>query len=57
MLDVRLRYFIGQKIRGLLEDPMNEYQDPSWVQAAMLFELMESFFQSIPPVCGHIHVI
>ncbi|KKM70413.1 hypothetical protein LCGC14_1441050 [marine sediment metagenome] len=30
--------FIEQKTRGLLEDPMNEYQDPNWLQAAMLFE-------------------
>ena len=30
--------FIEQKIRGLLEDPMNELQDPNWVQATMLFE-------------------
>ena len=30
--------FIEHKIRGLLKDPMNEYQDPNWLQAAMLFE-------------------
>jgi len=29
--------FIEQQIRDLLEDPMNEYQDPNWVQAATLF--------------------
>ena len=30
--------YIEQEIRVLLEDPMNEYQDPNWVQAALLFE-------------------
>ncbi|MFX1297545.1 MAG: hypothetical protein ACFFD2_22170 [Promethearchaeota archaeon] len=29
--------FIKKKIRTLLEDPMNEFQDPNWVQAAELF--------------------
>ena len=29
--------YIEQKIRGLLEYEMNEYQDPAWVQAAELF--------------------
>ena len=29
--------YIEQKVRGLLEYEMNEYQDPSWVQAAELF--------------------
>lgn len=29
--------FMEKKIRGLLEDPMNEFQDPNWVQAAKLF--------------------
>jgi len=29
---------IEKQIRELLEDPMNEYQDPNWVQAALLFE-------------------
>ena len=29
--------FIEKKIRTLLEDPMNEFQDPNWVQAAELF--------------------
>jgi len=29
--------FIEKKIRALLEDPMNEYQDPNWVQASELF--------------------
>ena len=29
--------FIEKKIRALLEDPMNEFQDPNWVQAAELF--------------------
>ena len=28
---------IALKIRGLLETPLNEYQDPAWVQAAELF--------------------
>ena len=30
--------YIEQKIRELLEDPMNEYQDPNWVQAVLLFK-------------------
>ena len=30
--------YVEQQIRELLEDPMNEYQDPNWVQAALLFE-------------------
>ncbi len=30
--------YIQKQIRELLEDPMNEYQDPNWVQAAELFE-------------------
>ena len=30
--------YIEEQIRELLEDPMNEYQDPNWVQAALLFE-------------------
>ncbi|KKL91579.1 hypothetical protein LCGC14_1893280 [marine sediment metagenome] len=30
--------FIAHKIRELLEDPMNEYQDPNWLQAAILFD-------------------
>ena len=34
-----IQNYIEQKIRGLLEDPMNEYQDPNWVQAALLIEL------------------
>lgn len=29
--------FIEKEIRTLLEDPMNEFQDPNWVQAAELF--------------------
>ena len=33
-----IQKYIEQKIRELLEDPMNEYQDPNWVQAALLFE-------------------
>ena len=33
-----IQNYIEQKIRELLEDPMNEYQDPNWVQAALLFE-------------------
>jgi len=28
---------VAIKIRELLETPMNEYQDPAWVQAAKLF--------------------
>jgi len=32
-----IQLYIEKKIRGLLEDPMNEYQDPNWVQAATLF--------------------
>ena len=40
LFDVRheIEDFVGYKIRGLLEDPMNELQDPNWVQSAMLFE-------------------
>jgi hypothetical protein len=33
-----IQNYIEQKIRELLEDPMNEYQDPNWVQAALLFK-------------------
>ncbi len=33
-----IQQYIKQQIRELLEDPMNEYQDPNWVQAALLFE-------------------
>lgn len=33
-----IQKYIEEQIRGLLEDPMNEYQDPNWVQAALLFE-------------------
>ena len=33
-----IQNYIEQKIRELLEEPMNEYQDPNWVQAALLFE-------------------
>ena len=33
-----IQNYIEQKIRELLEDPMNEYQDPNWVQAALLFD-------------------
>lgn len=29
--------FIEEKIRGILEYPMNEYQDPNWAQAAEIF--------------------
>ena len=32
-----IQNYVEQKIRELLEDPMNEYQDPNWVQAALLF--------------------
>ncbi len=40
MYDARgfIQKYIEELIRGLLEDPMNEYQDPNWVQAALLFE-------------------
>ncbi len=40
MKDARglIQNYIEQKIRELLEDPMNEYQDPNWVQTALLFE-------------------
>ncbi len=33
-----IQQYIEKKVRDLLEDPMNEYQDPNWVQAALLFE-------------------
>ena len=33
-----IQEFIEKKIRELLEDPMNEYQELNWVQAALLFE-------------------
>ena len=33
-----IQQYIEQRIRELLEDPMNELQDPNWVQAALLFE-------------------
>jgi len=33
-----IQQYIEKQIRELLEDPMNEYQDPNWVQAALLFE-------------------
>lgn len=32
-----IQLYIEKKVRELLEDPMNEYQDPNWVQAATLF--------------------
>lgn len=37
--DVRgdIANLIALKIRELLETPLNEYQDPAWVQAAELF--------------------
>ncbi|MFX0035184.1 MAG: hypothetical protein ACFE9I_06040 [Candidatus Hermodarchaeota archaeon] len=40
MYDTRgdIEYYIAHKIRELLEEPMNELQDPNWVQAATLFE-------------------
>jgi len=40
MYDARgsIQNYIEEQIRGLLEDPMNEYQDPNWVQAALLFD-------------------
>ena len=33
-----IQQYIEQKIRELLEAPMNEYHDPNWVQVALLFE-------------------
>jgi len=33
-----IQEYIEIQIREFLEDPMNEYQDPNWVQAALLFE-------------------
>ena len=33
-----IQEYIEQRIRKLLEYPMNKYQDPNWVQAALLFE-------------------
>jgi len=33
-----IQEYIENQIRELLDDPMNEYQDPNWVQAALLFE-------------------
>ena len=40
MLDVRgdIQDYIQTRIRALLEDSLNEYQDPDWVQAAILFK-------------------
>jgi len=40
MFDVRrdILDYIELKIRKLLDDPLNEFQDPNWVQAATLFE-------------------
>jgi len=40
MYDARgsIQKYIDKCIRELLEDPMNEYQDPNWVQASLLFE-------------------
>ena len=40
MYDTRgdIENYIEQKIRELLEEPMNEYQDPNWVQAATFFD-------------------
>jgi hypothetical protein len=32
-----IKNYIRDKIRELLDDPINEYQDPNWVQAAELF--------------------
>ncbi len=39
MFDTRvdIQGYIEHKIRGLLEEELNEYQDPNWVQAATLF--------------------
>ena len=33
----RIANLVALRIRGLLETPLNEYQDPAWVQAAELF--------------------
>lgn len=33
-----IQQYIERRIRELLEDPMNELQDPNWVQATLLFE-------------------
>ena len=41
-----IQNYIEEKVRELLSYPMNEYQDPSWVQAALLFE------QTVVP-CGY----
>jgi len=40
MFDTRreIEDFIEQRIRKLLEEPMNSFQEPNWVQAATLFE-------------------
>lgn len=40
MFDARseIEDFIEQRIRKLLEEPMNSFQEPNWVQAATLFE-------------------
>jgi len=37
--DVRggIANLVALKIKELLETPLNEYQDPAWVQAAELF--------------------
>jgi len=32
--------YMEHKIRRLLDEPLNEFQDPNWVQAATLFEQM-----------------
>ncbi len=40
MFDARteIENFTEQRIRKLLEEPMNSFQEPNWVQAAILFE-------------------
>ncbi len=49
MYDARgfIQQYIEHQIRELLEDPMNEYQDPNWVQAALLFD------QVVTPIEGY----
>ena len=40
MFDARreIEDFTEQRIRKLLEEPLNSFQEPNWVQAATLFE-------------------
>ena len=50
MCDARgiIQKYIAKQIRRLLESPMNDNQDPNWVQAALLFE------QTIVPCEGYL---